>query len=588
MSNKKRKPLAEQQRNIALCYIRQSQTRDENDVNSPVRQRSNIEEVCKRNDWVPEWYEDASGHKSGRHEHNRPGWLALKSRLGDPDVVALVANDLSRLHRKGWRIGDLLDQLNELSIHLVLAAPGREVDTTTIKGRMFLQFGAIIDEYYAEDISQRAKDDIAYRKKLGKTIGRPPFGTIRNEEGYLIPSPEGAWLLPGGRFVAGTADEKPEENALWRGYHEVAEKILTLYASGEMGVEKIAYTLNLQGWAYRDRKGHPRTINREDIRRVVANWGEYGGLSFERKAKERPAYETYNVDDIQFREDRAIFPIELLKKVASLRQERTIKPKDRGIHKTAYPYALSHITYCARCDEIARQQNNPSARTTLGGYATKDGERRYRHKRGCNCGVTNRSVPSEVFEADFERLLSLLTANSDKIDLMMELAIQIDEAFGINAEEGDFETKRAEAIALCNRRIEAAIHLYGEGRISKEEYMRRVDQNEREITHWQSRTTETQKLALELVMCIDAIEKIRELWVNGDPEDRQGLARSLFTEIVYDLDVRRIVDFKLKPWAEQFLVLSGCLYEGGNPVEELTQEVHTNVPHTGLEPVFWP
>ncbi len=515
MTNKKTDLLSNQKRNIALCYIRQSQTRDENDTNSPTRQRANIEEVCKRNGWEAEWYEDASGHKSGRYEHNRPEWLALKARLSDPDVVALVANDLSRLHRKGWRIGDLLDQLNELDVHLALAAPGREVDTTTLKGRMFLQLGAIIDEYYAEDISQRAKDDITHRKKMGKTIGRPQFGTVRNDEGYLIPSLEGAWLMPDGQFVAGTQDEKPHDDALWRGYYETAEYILTLYANGKMGVEKIAYTLNTKGWAYRNRKGQPRPLNREDIRRVVANWGEYGGLVFDQKAKARPAYEEIRVDEIQFREDRAVFPIELLRKVAQVRQERSVEPKDRGIRKEAYPYALTKITYCAHCDELAGEQDNPALRTTFGGYTTKKGERRYRHKRGVKCGLTNRSVPSDVFEEDFGRLLGLLSVDTDQIDLMMELAIQADEAFGIAVDEKDFEEKRTEALALCNRRIEAAVHLYGDGRIDRAEYLRRVEQNEREIVHWESRTTETQKLAVELAMCIDAIKKLHDLWVHG-------------------------------------------------------------------------
>src|SRR5215213_8393403 len=77
------------------------------------------------------------------HEKNRPGWLALKARLDDSDVVALVANDLSRLHRKGWRIGDLIEYVNERNLYLMLAAPRREIDTTTVKGRMFLQFGLL-------------------------------------------------------------------------------------------------------------------------------------------------------------------------------------------------------------------------------------------------------------------------------------------------------------------------------------------------------------------------------------------------------------------------------------------------------------
>jgi DNA invertase Pin-like site-specific DNA recombinase len=124
-------------RNIALCYIRQSMTRDANDTNSPERQRANIQIICDQHGWTPEWYMDADGHKSGRQEKNRPGWLALKARLSDPDVAALVANDTSRLHRKSWRIGDLLDFLQEHKIRLVLASSRQEIDLTGISGLIF-------------------------------------------------------------------------------------------------------------------------------------------------------------------------------------------------------------------------------------------------------------------------------------------------------------------------------------------------------------------------------------------------------------------------------------------------------------------
>src|SRR5579859_225074 len=87
-------------RSVALRYIRQSITRDASDKDSPERQRANIQRVCDLHGWTPEGYVDAEGHKSGTKEINRPGWLALKARLGDPDIAALVANDLSRLHRK--------------------------------------------------------------------------------------------------------------------------------------------------------------------------------------------------------------------------------------------------------------------------------------------------------------------------------------------------------------------------------------------------------------------------------------------------------------------------------------------------------
>ena len=185
-------------RTTALCYVRQSYTRDGNDMTSPERQRANIEAVCERNGWKPEWYQDAEGHKSGRYEKNRPGWLALKARLGDPDVVALVANDLARFHRKGWRVGDLLDFIEDHQVRLVLASPSSPVtDLSSVQGRMMMQIAAMFDEWYAADLSQRQKDSIAFRRGRGKVIGITPFGTMRDKEGYLIPSINRRLAVPG-------------------------------------------------------------------------------------------------------------------------------------------------------------------------------------------------------------------------------------------------------------------------------------------------------------------------------------------------------------------------------------------------------
>jgi hypothetical protein len=46
-----------------------------------------------------------------------------------------------------------------------------------------------------------------------------------------------------------------------------------------------------------------------------------------------------------------------------------------------------------------------------------------------------------------------------------------------------------------------------------------------------------------------------------------GLAQNLFEYIVYDLDLQRITDFRLKPWADRFLTLRARLYnveDGGD------------------------
>ncbi|MCI0714615.1 MAG: hypothetical protein L0154_30955, partial [Chloroflexi bacterium] len=133
---------------------------------------------------------------------------------------------------------------------------------------------------------------------------------------------------------------------------------------------------------------------------------------------------------------------------------------------------------------------------------------------------------------------------------------------GFQKDDGvDPEKEKQEAITLCRRRIDAAIHLYRDGTISREEYLADVEHNEREIVHWESRTTETEKISLELAMCLEALSTLKMFWKIGNAAERQALFRNLFTEVVFDLDTRRVVKFKLKPWADRFVILRADVYD---------------------------
>ncbi len=560
-------------RKIALCYIRQSYTRDADDVNSPDRQRANIEAVCKTNGWQPEWYTDAEGHKSGRFETNRPGWLALKERIGDPDIVAVIANDFSRLHRKMARMSDLLDDCERFDVRLIQAAPGRDFDTSTPQGRMYAQFVSMYDENFANDMSFRQKDSIRHRKENGKVIGLAPFGAMRDAHGYLTRATAGAWQLPMGDFVAGERDAPPVPNAKWRSYARCAARILILYSWGGRGYEKVAARMNADGWPFCDRKGQPRPITDNDVRRVLSNWPEYGGAVTEKRGRDKQgknrAPYRYTIEEVVFQPAHIVFPLKLLIKVAQMRLARTVKRPDHGVIQKAHPYPLRDITFCAHCERRAIEQNNPKLRTSIHGH--KQGTVfRYRHKGGIPCGATNRSVPCQVYEDDFGRLLRLLTVNPEGLFLMQEWVIQTERAAA--PDEVDLETQKSEALALCQRKIDAAVFLFGEGRISREEYLHRLEKNEREIEHWQSRTNDTQKSALELALCVNLLDKMVAVWETGDDEDKQGLARSLFTEVIYNLDTRRIVDFKLKPWAERYMMLRASLYPSDDDVATTKNE----------------
>jgi DNA invertase Pin-like site-specific DNA recombinase len=261
----------------ALCYERLSYSYNKNDT-PPEKQRKNNLFICESLELVAEIYADIDGHRSGTDVVNRPEWLKLEKRLDDPDVTALVANDLARIHRKGWRIGQLLEELDRREIALILSAPGRQIDTTTPQGRLFIQWMAAADQYYAEDIALRQRNSIAVRKARGVTVGIPPFGTVRNDRGHLIPSYEGAWLLSTGEWVDGHQAAPPEDAAVWRGYYDALLRALQLYATNRYGYGRLADKMQTEGWAFRGQDGQPVAFNSDRTRLIVSHVHTYGGI----------------------------------------------------------------------------------------------------------------------------------------------------------------------------------------------------------------------------------------------------------------------------------------------------------------------
>jgi hypothetical protein len=67
------------------------------------------------------------------------------------------------------------------------------------------------------------------------------------------------------------------------------------------------------------------------------------------------------------------------------------------------------------------------------------------------------------------------------------------------------------------------------------------------IAHWEARTSDLKQAALEFALCLETIEKLLTFWAIASDEDKQGMVRLLFEYIEYDLDAKRITDFRLKP-----------------------------------------
>lgn len=108
----------------------------------------------------------------------------------------------------------------------------------------------------------------------------------------------------------------------------------------------------------------------------------------------------------------------------------------------------------------------------------------------------------------------------------------------------------------------------------RDAYLSRKSTIEDELRHWQNYSSETTQMQIQLTMCVNAFTRLVDLWKSSSDEGRQTLAKGLFEEIVFDLDDQMMVDFKLKPWAERFLVVRGLQ----------TGAEGTALPPAGIEP----
>ncbi|MBK8139495.1 MAG: recombinase family protein [Chloroflexi bacterium] len=551
-------------RNVALCYVRQSVTRNADDRTSPERQRANIQTACDRYGWKAEWYEDASGHKSATKEENRPAWIALKTRLKDGDVVAIVVNEQSRAMRNAWRAIKLFEELPAYGVKLHLAGLDRTIDITTPDGRMSAYMQAFLDDLYALDASRRAKDSVQYRHAKGETIGIPPFGTIR-EKGKLVASSQGAWLMPDGSVASGeNSTEPPHESAVWRGYFDCAERILQLYRDGTLGYKRIAQTVMSEGYQFRDRWGQPRSINSDDARRVVANWRAYAGLVGYGRAKEVVAHKQQDAASVLHETGRAVFDLDLLKDIATVHEKRSLTSRPVGTSPKAYIFGLSQLLYCAHCDAVAIREENPKRRARIAGWNQK-GKLRYRHSHSQECTGNTNSIFADVIETDFARLVEFLNISDEALDLMTQLAVRAQ--YPDDAEEDKLQERKRVEIARVQRAMKNVRDMGRAGYMDADEVIRDLRNLEGELQVLQTMTNDHQVVRTNLMTCMEILRRLKLYWADAEGEDKRILAHSLFEEIVYDMDAKQITDFTVKAWAEPFLIYRAELLEDSEAEE---------------------
>ncbi|MBI5651826.1 MAG: recombinase family protein [Chloroflexi bacterium] len=514
-------------RNIALCYIRKSMVRTKTDAVSPERQRANCLAEAERRGWIAEIYEDAEGHRSGRSEKGRPGWLALRAQLDRPDVAAVIVESLSRASRS---VKDLANHVEELQEHdIALISLKETIDTSSAMGRAFVGFIAVMNQFESDITSERMAMTIAFkRESKGQHFGFTPFGCDRNTnaDGALVPTRAGVWIVDD-KIIVGARDVPPfipGTRAEWRGYHDALLRCYEWYAEGVTGNRNLCDRLNLAGYRFRDRNGIPRVFDENDVRRLLDANRLYAGYLLAGRAKDKR--------DAVLREANfaPILPRDLCDRVAATQVARRAFGAPFVGRHSPHDYLLSNLLYCAECGQ------------KMGG-AFQDGKMWYRHQRAKDCSC--RQVLAEAIDAQVFERLGQFTVPTELKERIAFLARKMMQENG----RTDWQEARA-SMRQLTRKLDNLKELRIDGEIDRNEYARRKAEIETQLRETQKRLPSAPANVQSIEDLIPQVDRIAEVIRLGSVKNKKQLFQTLFKRI--EQQDGRITRLVIRDWARPF------------------------------------
>lgn len=151
-------------------YIRVSTTGQVEDGVSLDAQVAKIRAWADLNGYeLGEIFSDAgvSGAKS-----NRPGLASALDAVGRGD--ALVVYSLSRLARNTAHTLEIAADLEKQGADLVSLS--EKIDTTSAAGKMVFRMLAVLAEFERDQIAERTRAAMSYKKSQGQRVGSIPYG----------------------------------------------------------------------------------------------------------------------------------------------------------------------------------------------------------------------------------------------------------------------------------------------------------------------------------------------------------------------------------------------------------------------------
>ena len=166
-------------------YCRVSSNQQVEDGVSLEAQSAKIQAWCVANDVeLAGVFVDAG--ISGKRADNRPELQNALSAVTKNKGI-LVVYSLSRLARSTKDTIVIGERLAKSSADLVSIS--EKIDTTTAAGKMVFQMLAVLAEFERNQISERTKMALQFKKSKGERVGQIPFGSTLAEDGEtLVPN----------------------------------------------------------------------------------------------------------------------------------------------------------------------------------------------------------------------------------------------------------------------------------------------------------------------------------------------------------------------------------------------------------------
>jgi len=163
----------------AIGYTRLSTQGQVDDGVSLASQRTKIEAWCLANDYELMAIQEDAGISGTRADRD-----GLQDALaGLSKGMALVVYSLSRLTRSTKAMLALSEQLDKKGVDLVSLT--EKIDTTSASGKMVFRLLAVLNEFERDQISERTKAALSYKKAMGEKYSPLPYG-YSELEGRLI------------------------------------------------------------------------------------------------------------------------------------------------------------------------------------------------------------------------------------------------------------------------------------------------------------------------------------------------------------------------------------------------------------------